>query len=350
MLAARAASDSRLKDLMKVVATSMASPEQLKEFQAHIDEFNEVIRKQESERIAKAEARQVSKPATTPTGPSQLDGSSDTKPEVQSVAPNPSTPVPNPTAPTSNPVAGVAQSSAIQPSPPVPLPPPPRQQIPPTGPATLPGVMHRFPPAPPPGSARPMGGYMGYPPPPPPVASRPEPVIKHIVLEITSTPSATQSACQDRWIFPEHTVLEIRTSGMEMLCSFLVERKGIDILQRIGGGEPATNDGNGNGNQEKFSADKEYYQPVTMTIKVAQHKTIATIAQAAKPLTVVQGHMKDVMAKKERAPVEYLVHHLPREKGSVGGEAVEGGFVDSGVELGSESDGEEDELKDVYGI
>lgn len=135
-----------------------------------------------------------------------------------------------------------------------------------------------------------------------------------------------------------------------MLCSFLVERKGTDILKRMGGGEVAADDENGNGNQEKFLADREYYQPVTMTIKVTQHKTIATIAQAAKPLSVVQAHMKDVMTKKERAPVEYLIHHLPREKGSVGGEGIDGGFVDSGVELGSESDGEEDELKDVYGI
>lgn len=147
-------------------------------------------------------------------------------------------------------------------------------------------------------------------------------------------------------------MLEIRPSGLDMLCSFLVERKGTDILTSMGGGEPATDDeiGSGSGSQAKFSAEKEYYQPVTMLIKVMQHKTIATIAQAAKPLSVVQTHMKDVMTKKERATVEYLVHQLPREKGSVGGEGVESGFVDSGVELGSDSDGEEDELKDVYGI
>ncbi|KEF63175.1 uncharacterized protein A1O9_01152 [Exophiala aquamarina CBS 119918] len=348
MLAARAASDSRLKELMKVVATSKASPEQLKEFQAHIDEFNEVIRKQESERSAKAEVRPVPKPATPPMGPPQVDGSSDTKREVQLAASKPSTPVPNPTVASPAPLADVGHTPTYQTPPPAP---PPRQQMPPNGAAALPGVMHRFPPTPPPGPARPMSGYMGYPPLPAP-PPRPEPVIKHIVLEITSTPSATQSACQDRWLFPEHSVLEIRTSGLEMLCSFLVERKGTDILKSMGGGDTATDDENGirNGNQEKFSADKEYYQPVTMTIKVTQHKTIATIAQAAKPLSVVQAHMKDVMEEKQRAPVEYLVHHLPREKASVGGEVVEGGFVDSGVELGSGSDGEEDELKDVYGI
>ena len=53
MLAARAASDPYLKELMKVVATSKASPEQLREFQRHIDEFNAVVKKQEAERAEK---------------------------------------------------------------------------------------------------------------------------------------------------------------------------------------------------------------------------------------------------------------------------------------------------------
>lgn len=138
-----------------------------------------------------------------------------------------------------------------------------------------------------------------------------------------------------------------------MLCSFFVEKKGKDLVAPDGGGESAAMEepsGSGIGKHGKFSADKEYYQPVTMTIKVTQHKTIATIAQAAKPLATVQEYMKEVMAKKERAPFEYLVHQLPREKGTVAGEGVDMSFVDSGVEIGSGSDVEEDELKDVYGI
>ena len=144
-----------------------------------------------------------------------------------------------------------------------------------------------------------------------------------------------------------------------MLCSFFVEKKGKDLVAPDGGGESAAMEepggsgsgiGIGIGKHGKFSADKEYYQPVTMTIKVTQHKTIATIAQAAKPLATVQEYMKEVMAKKERAPSEYLVHQLPRENGTVAGEGVDMSFVDSGVEIGSGSDVEEDELKDVYGI
>ena len=44
MLATRAASDPRLKGLMKIVAAGNASPEQLREFQSHIDELNTLLK------------------------------------------------------------------------------------------------------------------------------------------------------------------------------------------------------------------------------------------------------------------------------------------------------------------
>lgn len=361
MLAARAASDSRLKELMKVVATSKASQVQLKEFQAHIDEFNQVIRKQEAERSAKAGVNPAPKSTMASTGSSQQDKGTNAKAEVQPATPKfatpkPPTPAQSPAVPVSTSTPGASHPPAYKPQPKPTPPPPPQQQVPPPGAATLPGVMHRFPPAPSAGPGRPMTGYMGYPPPPAPPAPRPEPVIKHVVFEITSAPSATQSACPDRWLFPAHAVLEIRPSGLEMLCSFLVEKKGTETKTTIGGGgdgESTADDETGSGSQSqgKSTADKEYYQPVTMMIKVTQHKTIATIAQAAKPLATVQGYMKEVMTKKERAPSEFLVHQLPREKSEVVSEGVDKGFVDSGVEIGSASDSEEeDELKDVYGI
>lgn len=191
-----------------------------------------------------------------------------------------------------------------------------------------------------------MAGYVGYPAPPPP---RPEPIIKHIVMEITSVPAAGQSACSDRWLFPEHAVLEIRYGGLEMVCSFFVERRGSDILSSTGADGTEAESEN-DGTTGKWKAEQDYYQPVTMTIKALNHRTIETIARAAKPLPVVQEYMKEVMEKKERAPVEYLVHQLPRERSHVGADGSETGFVDSGVELGSESGSEDDELKDVYGI
>lgn len=175
--------------------------------------------------------------------------------------------------------------------------------------------------------------------------------MKHVVLELTSAPSGVQGPCQDRWLFPEYAVLEIRPSGLEMVCSFLVERKGSEVV-----GE--RNDGAGEGGVDvrpRFDQDKDYYQPVTMTIKVTNHKTIATIAQAAKPLPAVQEYLKQVLSTKERAPVVYLAHQLPREDGRTeeGDKEAEAGFEDSGVELGAESseeEQEEEEIREVYGI
>ena len=46
MLATRAASDHGLKALMKVVASGQASPTQLKDFQDHIDELNNILKRQ----------------------------------------------------------------------------------------------------------------------------------------------------------------------------------------------------------------------------------------------------------------------------------------------------------------
>ncbi|KIW26527.1 uncharacterized protein PV07_09614 [Cladophialophora immunda] len=354
MLAARAASDPQLKELMKIVATSRASPEQLKEFQAHIDEFNEVIRRQEVERLPKGDSRPPSQqpPSTTPTVPEASKQSA--------IESNPTAPSSLPPGPSSNPSPTMVpgRSSTYNPSQPpprqhpdtaTPAPPPPASAGPPLGPGVLPGVMHTFPHVPPPtGRGGPMGSYIGYhpqpPQPPPPPPARPEPFIKHIVMEITSVPSGNQAACPDRWLFPEYAVLEIRPGGLEMICSFLVERKG---SQMTAGGEPAEEKGEKEG---KWQAEQEYYQPVTMSIKALNHRTIETIAKAAKILPVVQEHMKEVMSKKQRAPVEYLVHQLPRERSHVGADGTETGFVDSGVDLGSDSASEDDELKDVYGI
>lgn len=142
-------------------------------------------------------------------------------------------------------------------------------------------------------------------------------------------------------------MLEIHPSGLEMICSFFVERRGSQILNSMGAEAAEGPNGTPGG---KWQAEQEYYQAVTMTIKAMNHRTIETIARAAKLLPEVQEHMKNVMANKERAPVEYLVHQLPRERSPLGGEGTETGFVDSGVDLADESDSEDDELKEVYGI
>lgn len=260
MLAARAATDSNLKDLMKVVATSRASPAQLKEFQTHIDEFNAIVKKQDMERDRQA----------------KLAGQNVQPPHLASHTP----------------YGNASRNSPINPAP----------------------------------------QFVTYPGPP-----RSEPLVKHIVIEFTSPTSAGGSASTDRWLFPENAVLDIKYGGMEMTCSFLVERKGSEILASLKG---ATDEAT-HAMVNKWKSSTEYFEPVTMIVKATQHRTIETIARSAKSLPDVQKYMQEVMEKKTRVPQEYLLYQLPRDK-------VEGGgFVDSAVEL---SEKEDDELKDFYPI
>jgi hypothetical protein len=274
MLAARAATDPHLKELMKTVATSKASADQLREFQGHIDEFSAVVRRQEAERIEKEKLQQ--KNAITAT-----------------TAPVTATPAP---------VTSQAPQSGSQPRPGAPGP----------------------------------GGtlYASYPPPP-----RPEPLIKHIVMEFHG-----EGASQDRWLFPEYAVLDIKYGDVEMTCSFFVERKGEEIISGLSGGSAEER----MALQSKWKADSEYYQPMTMLVRTNQHRTIETIARAAKVLPEVQEHMRTVMKNKIRASEEFLVHQLPRDKGVASVESASTDFVDSAVEMPSEE--EDDDLKDYYGI
>ena len=322
MLATRAAADPALKELMKVVASSKATQEQLKQFQAHIDELNGIIRRQQAE---KEQREQDSKKYTAASQTSQVDGANDQRPLSGAHTPvHPPTPHPAP-------------------------------RPPPYPPATHPAPGHQAPPIPAPGPGG-SGGPHGPPHQPPyphyaPLPPRPEPRIKHIVIEFITPASGTQAVNQDRWLFPEYAVLDTPLSGrgLEMVCSFFAIRTGSQIVaaQRQDMGDA------GAAGPSKWKPNEKYYQAVTMTLKAPVHRTLETIARAAKPLPEVQAYMRKVMEEKKRAPVEYLVTRLPREKDKVvGGEEgeMEDGreFVDSGVEVGSP--GEDDELKDYYGI
>jgi hypothetical protein len=333
MLATRAAADPALKELMKVVASSKASQDQLKQFQGHIDELNEIIRRQQAEKEQKdGDSRQQSHLASTTQTPAQLDGAGD---ERAASGTNTSTQAPGPNT-----------------APQLPPPPPPP---PPYPPASHPNSGHHPPPIAAPGPASKVGPF-GPPHPPPyphyaPPPPRPEPRIKHIVVEFTTAASGTQAASQDRWLFPEYAVLDTPISGrgLEMVCSFFVIRKGSQILATQQGSTTTDSEATTSG---KWKPDEEYYQAVTMTLKAPVHRTLETIARAAKPLPEVQAFMRKVMEEKKRAPVEYLVTRLPREKDKVveTDVAMKDGweFVDSGVEVTSAE--EDDDLKEFYGI
>ncbi|GFF28906.1 hypothetical protein IFM51744_00687 [Aspergillus udagawae] len=64
MLATRAASDPDLKALMRVVASSKASQEQLRAFQAHIDELNAIIRAREQQQQRQQQQQQGPAPGS----------------------------------------------------------------------------------------------------------------------------------------------------------------------------------------------------------------------------------------------------------------------------------------------
>jgi hypothetical protein len=311
MLAARAATDPHLKELMKVVATSKANAEQLKEFQKHIDEFNAVVKKQELERL-EAEKRAKAQAAANPT---QAGAQQQQPPPPTTAAPSSAVPPP------------VSASAQVPPSTATPSP----------APGTTPYAT--------PGAAHPSVYNTSAPRPPPPAFATypsPRPVqeyIKHIILEFHG-----DSATTDRFVFPAYAALDMKPGGLEMLTSFFVERKGSDLIAAVGEG----NTEELAAAQAKWKADVEYYQPVTIMVRANQHKTIETIARAAKTLPEVQSYMRHVLTNKTRAPTEYLVHQLPREKGVAESEMPSADPVDSGVEMGSDDD-EDDELKPWYG-
>jgi len=81
MLATRAAADPELKALMRVVASSQASQEQLRAFQAHIDELNAIIKAREQQQSASGKSTQ--EPVSQPGTPALQDKSTPSQPESQ---------------------------------------------------------------------------------------------------------------------------------------------------------------------------------------------------------------------------------------------------------------------------
>src|SRR5262249_16888882 len=77
MLATRAAADPELKNLMKVVASSKATQEQLKLFQGHIDELNGIVERQKADKANKEQSNRP--PGSNPKAaqPAKVGGPSD---------------------------------------------------------------------------------------------------------------------------------------------------------------------------------------------------------------------------------------------------------------------------------
>ncbi|KAI4272321.1 MAG: hypothetical protein L6R38_006646 [Xanthoria sp. 2 TBL-2021] len=171
MLATRAASDHNLKALMKVVASGHASQEQLRDFQNHIDELNNLIKSQKGPN----EPAPDQEPRPQPPPPIQ-------QPQNYSAAPRPP-PLPQTPAP--------ASSSPYNSLPPI------SAHIKAEPPTQSPYFSHLAPP-------------------PKPVSPKPD----VISLVFDFSPNG------DRFTFPRFSILEFLPGRTQVIASFLVIRKG----------------------------------------------------------------------------------------------------------------------------
>lgn len=489
MLATRAASDPELKALMRIVASSKATQEQLRIFQGHIDELNAIIRQRERQQqqyyqqnpqAPRPQSTQPqNSPQTAPPTPQQsqtmstpstpvptslstpqssstpVPATSAVKPEAPSQSGAQASPQENSTKQESQPQAapGTTQSSnanintstpndtiqikkepgtstsvAATPTPASAAPPPP---TPPAAaaastnaasnvaaPVSTPNAPSPAPynapnvsaapgyasanPSPqplspyPPGPSQHSPYHTPYYPTGPPIKARgapnygpsntyyqsvpappaPKPPIKAVVFEFTSplTPYGSSTSGHagsgDRYLFPEHTILEYQAGGTVLLASFLLVRKvdpntkfplelaadiapktkgkaskskkkdKIKAADQSGASTPAPDiEANAagastdekkqpdtGGNNEETSATteqpqkeepsnlKEYYQPITMRFYSSKPATLEPLSRIVKPAAEVRKYMEEVMERAERAPAGYLPFRLPREK------------------------------------
>ena len=168
MLATRAASDPRLKSLMKIVAAGNASPEQLKEFQAHIDELNTLLKSPQSPNQQRRHEKggQYSAPASENPRVQAPNTSANSQRLATSVT------IPTPSQTTTSPIK--------------------TEPIPPYLPA-----------APPPVKARPPSNKSD---------------IHSIVFDF--------NGAGDRFSFPRFSILDYLPGGMQVIVSFLIIRRG----------------------------------------------------------------------------------------------------------------------------
>ena len=369
MLATRAASDPELKALMRVVASSKATQEQLRTFQQHIDDLNAIIKAKDQRQQAQSpsSAQQTPQPEKTekPTEQAQLEDKqqTDSKPrqsprvEVR-IPPLSNRPPSQISASQSNGTPqikqepGTTNTSISSPSPAArPMPPP--QQVPHQNGA--PPIQSR-----PLQYGSPAPYYRPGPPPPPRLNYR------SVVFEFTSplTPYGSSTSGHagsgDRYLFPEYSILEWLPGGNTIIASFLVVKK-VDPNAPFPiepPPDPLTSKPKGKGSKSKKAEKgkdqntpqstpsqqpptpaeqkptptesgangsgpptptpnpanlKEYYEPVTFRIFSPSPKVLEPLTRVVKSPDEVRKYMNDVMNRAERAPSGFLALRLPRE-------------------------------------
>ncbi|KAK8173731.1 hypothetical protein IWX90DRAFT_484659 [Phyllosticta citrichinensis] len=325
MLAERANTNYKLRDVMKIVARGDATKEQLEYFQGHITELNERL---EAQKKAQAQAQaqkaqppppaarppvpahiaSVTPPATpaqqTPVPPRTGNGPPQGTPSIASTStPTPAKPTPSSSAPSNMPQQ---PPMTFYTPPPQPSPfghyPPPQ----PTSAVTAPTKS----PAPPPPQHHqqqqqqqqhqrpPQPHQHPHPAPPPqPVQPPPPPQITYRALCIDFNTNG------DRLLFPRETILEA-LPGNQVLASFLKVQKidlaAMNTLAR---------------SNSYYQALKEYYQPITVRFRAADSNpaVLGCLWRWVKPADEVRKYMDDVMDRCLPADVVEIAARLPRE-------------------------------------
>ncbi|KAK7519074.1 uncharacterized protein IWZ02DRAFT_449427 [Phyllosticta citriasiana] len=336
MLAERANTNYKLRDVMKIVARGGATKEQLEYFQGHIDELNELLDAQKEAQAQKAQppppparppvpahiasatppgtpGRQTSIPSRPGNAPAQGT------PSMPSTAtPTPAKPTPSASAPPNMPqqppmtyytpppqpspfghypppqTTSAAKATSQSPAPPPPShqqqqqhQPQPQQRPPPQPQLQHPQQQqHRPPPQPQPQLQPPQAVQ-----PPPP----PQPTYRALCIDFNTN--------GDRLLFPRETILEA-LPGNQVLASFLKVQKidlaAMNTLAR---------------SNMYYQALKEYYQPVTVRFRAADGNpgVLACLWRWVKPADEVRKHMDDVMDRCLPADVVEIAARLPRE-------------------------------------
>lgn len=256
MLAAKAATDSELKSLMRTVASGQASPSQLKVFQANIDELTAALHLQQpSPSLHNQPQRGIDREVTGRLLVPAIN-------ELAKTSHNPR----NEALLPSGPVERQTPLTVVHPKPQLPL---PHMMVEQSGPYR--------------GNARSQSQVSG-----------PEAVFMPGKTDLSAVVFEFVAGSGDRFLFPKFTVLDFSADGKEVLASFLVVRKGSES-------ESGT-----------YKSDMDYFQPVTLGLSAPNAKILDPLARVVASSAETRKHMEDIISTTPRADYVRLALRLPR--------------------------------------
>ena len=242
MLAQRASTNAELKVLMKVVASGNATGNQLKIFQSHIDDLTAIVRHQKHLRsVSMAPPPKDNTAIAVPpqTSNDTIAGSSASNTYF----------LPQPTG-----MASASKSSLY------PL-----------------GVQST--------SAFPASQAAFV---KPKITIPPKSGVTGMAVEF-STGSG------DRFLFPKYSVLEYLPGNRQVICSFLVVRKG------------TSSEG------PKYNPNTSYHEPITIRLATEYPRVLETLSKAVAPYEEVRKQMEQIMKSTTRAERVHLAIQLPTD-------------------------------------